>query len=518
MSAFSLVTWNESTRTTKRQVSSSNTFDFQAINIGAAALPISQSGSGGAAQFNFGGKIVGGAGTPLAATDLGTKGYIDSAIATAVISGGSVKQAILSNDQLSDANGIAAACLFYLTAVAGAGDTFIIKNSAHTETYTFASTASAFHPATGISATNSMSNLASRINTDSVYWSADWIPSAFAEVNAGGTIIIYEKTTAAGASTSRIYGSFASAATAKVVSFASLSEYNLNLASSTYTSNMSPTDPGSASFGFRATISSLTSGEIHYDNENDVLWSWDGASAHWFTLAAGATPTATSGAGGGILGKLTADSNYGLAIAAGVLKVTTDSTSVGFSGGNLTVLLSGSTLDKSAGLKVAAAGITPTELNSSVAGNGLSGGAGSALAVVAADGIQVSGTGVAANYNATVTNDNAGVITAGQCVYETAAGHVNLASASVSGLYGLPVYVVSDATIASSGSGLAAVRPGKVVTGLTGLVPGPVYVGTTPGSYTQDVSGFAVGQCVYQVGTSLNTTSFVFNPFPVIEY
>lgn len=61
----------------------------------------------------------------------------------------------------------------------------------------------------------------------------------------------------------------------------------------------------------------------------------------------------------------------------------------------LSVLIEGSTLVRSAtGLKVAAAGVTETELSASVAGAGLVGGAGSALAVNAGTGITVTGDAV----------------------------------------------------------------------------------------------------------------------------
>jgi hypothetical protein len=57
----------------------------------------------------------------------------------------------------------------------------------------------------------------------------------------------------------------------------------------------------------------------------------------------------------------------------------------------LSLNLDGSTLSKStSGVKVASQGITGTELNASVAGAGLSGGAGAALSIVAGDGITVN--------------------------------------------------------------------------------------------------------------------------------
>ena len=62
----------------------------------------------------------------------------------------------------------------------------------------------------------------------------------------------------------------------------------------------------------------------------------------------------------------------------------------------LAIKLNGGTLSRTAsGLSVASAGITETQLATSVAGNGITGGNGSALSVVADTGISVSGSGVA---------------------------------------------------------------------------------------------------------------------------
>lgn len=518
MSAFNIVTWNETTKTTKRQVSNTNTFDFQAVRIGADTLTISQSGSGGSAKFDFGSRILGGALSPLISTDLANKGYTDAAIAAAVVSGGTVKEAVLSDHQLSSTVGISAAAIFYLTAVAGSGDTFIITDGTNTETWTYGAVSSAFTPAVGITAANSMSDLASRINTDSVYWSADWVPSTFAEINASGSIIIYEKTTAAGASTSRFYGVFASPTTAKIMPFNTLSEYNVTAALALVT-NLTATDPAAGRFGFRRTLGSLVGGEIHYSQETDILYSWNASSATWNTLASGVLPDATSAPGGGVKGKLTVDSNKGLSVVAGVLGIVTDGQGLGFSAGNLVLSLDGGTLSKSgSGIKVAAAGITATELATSVAGNGLTGGAGTALAVVAADGISVGAGGVSVNYSDTLVNDNAGTISAGQIVYETTSGHVDLANATISGLYTKNVLIVKAATIATTASGLVYVRMGAEVGGYSGLTPGPVFVDkTTPGAVTQTVSSYTTGDTVYQVGRAISTTTIVYDPKPVIE-
>lgn len=81
---------------------------------------------------------------------------------------------------------------------------------------------------------------------------------------------------------------------------------------------------------------------------------------------------------------------------AGLFLTEDGSTSSTNAGAQLAILLNGSTLNLSAnGIKVSSAGISEVELSTSVAGNGITGGAGTALSVVADTGISVSGTGVA---------------------------------------------------------------------------------------------------------------------------
>jgi hypothetical protein len=83
-------------------------------------------------------------------------------------------------------------------------------------------------------------------------------------------------------------------------------------------------------------------------------------------------------------------------LAAGALFLTVDGSAASTdTAAQLSVKLDGSTLARStSGLKVGAAGVSEVELATSVAGSGLTGGAGAALSVVVGDGVSVIGNAV----------------------------------------------------------------------------------------------------------------------------
>lgn len=57
--------------------------------------------------------------------------------------------------------------------------------------------------------------------------------------------------------------------------------------------------------------------------------------------------------------------------------------------------------------------------------------------------------------------------------------------------------------------------PGQIVTGASGLTPGPVFLDTTSGAVSSTAPSTA-GNLVQQVGYALSATSFVFQPAPGI--
>ena len=517
MAAFNIVTWNTTKNANQNKVSSANTFDFASIRIGADNLEMSQSGSGGSAAFNFNNRKLEGLADATVNTGAATLGQMNAAISLAVLTGGSLKEAVLVQEQLSAVQGILAGSIFYATAAAVDGDTVVLHDGTSAETFTFASTNAAFQPAFGVNAAASMQNLATRINTDSTSFSAKWIPSMLASVNPGGCVVVYEKTAVGGISPSRIYGTWATQADAKVVQFNGQAEYKTGQTPVTLPS----ADPAAGRFGFRRVLASLTNGEIHYVHETDVMQSWDDDSNAWTTFQNGSVPDGTSASGGGVKGKLTLDSDYGLQATAGVARIVTDNQGLGFSAGNLVIALDGGTLSKSgSGLKVADAGITETQLATSVAGDGLSGGAGSALAVGAGDGIKVSTNAVSTDYANGFTNDNAGAITIRQVAYVKSNGNVDLAIAdsSIATLAKAKIVVVEQASIASAASGSCYARQGAKITGFSGLTPGLVYLSkTVAGAVTQDTSGFTTGDHILSIGEAISATEVIFNPKHIIE-
>lgn len=509
MASLNLVTWNAAKNANARQQSSSAVVDFQSVRIGASQLAISESSG----NFDFNNKRLGGISDASSTSDAVSLGQMNAAISLAVLTGGSLKEAVLVSEQLSAAQGIKAASVFFCTSAAAINDTVVLKSDTVTETWTFAGTDAAFSPDKGSTPADSMENLANRINIDSTEWSAKWVPASLVSINAGGCVVIYEKNTFSGASVSRIYGTWATQANAKRVDYSAATEYK-----TAYPPATLPTADGAAVFGFRRQTGALANGEIHYIHETDVMQSWDEDSNSWTTFQNGSVPDGTSASGGGVKGKFSADSDFGLQATAGVLRVVTDNQAIGFNTGALALILDGSSMSQSAsGLKVADSGITEDHINASAVGNGLTGGGGTAISVGAGDGIEVVGSAVNVNYTETLQNDYVSALTLGQAVFVNSSGNVDILASTTSGIQNMKVGIVAQASIASAASGKIFVRAGAKMAGFSGLTPGEVFVGQTPGSLTQDTSGFTTGDHVFRVGHAINSTTIVFDPEHKIE-
>lgn len=221
----------------------------------------------------------------------------------------------------------------------------------------------------------------------------------------------------------------------------------------------------------------------------------------------------------------------GIDITGNVISARIDGNALQFSGGVITLTLNGSTLNSSAsGLKVSDLGITAaqianatitaTQLAASVAGNGLTGGAGVALAVVADPDVTlaVSGSGVRLNAYENYINDNAGSINAAQIVYIKTNGNVDLASNTVAS-NAFQLGVVKAGPIASTNAGSIWTQEGVKIGGFSSLTVGaPVYVSNTAGGVTQTTSGFTAGQFLYQVGYAISATTIRFEPNFLLEW
>lgn len=280
---------------------------------------------------------------PVNPGDAATKAWTEWLITT----GGQWKEGLLSEVQKSDSQGILAAEVLYFTGQPQTTipDTIVFKNATLTRTYTFVANQGAESAPTDVSietsAATAMARLVTRMNADAgnTQWSAQWVATGAERINAGGVIVVYEKASAAGASDSRIYGVWTTQSDAKVVAYASGATPTV---ANDYTGKTGATlpaaDPGAGRFGLRRQKTALTDGEIHLFLNGETAWIWDSDAGVWQAFSGGGSiPDATSASGGGVKGKITVDSDYGLTVASGVLSVKVDTDTITFnSSGQLT--------------------------------------------------------------------------------------------------------------------------------------------------------------------------------------
>ena len=338
-----------------------------------------------------------GLGLPSGDGDAASKIYVD----TAVISGGRIKEALTSYHQLDNTDGINAAEHLYFDTQPGVGDSVVFKNGTLTRTYTFVANIAGESAATDVSietsAATAMARLILRANADAGNTQWDLVATTgHADINST-VIIVLERATGAGASTSRIYtsGAWADPDGIYVVKFATAGVPDLQ-----YTNHTAvvpgTSDPGQVEFGFRRQVAALLDGEIHFTFDSDEQWSWNGDASEWFLLAAGAVPDATSASGGGIHGKVTADSDYGLTITGGVMTINVKAnTGLAFgAGGDLGKLMG--VADGAAGIAVGANGFGVVLATNPGLAFGSGGDAGKLKAYAdGAHGIVVDATGIA---------------------------------------------------------------------------------------------------------------------------
>ncbi|PNX51466.1 MAG: hypothetical protein BV456_03120 [Thermoplasmata archaeon M8B2D] len=286
-------------------------------------------------------KITGlGAGT--VATDAVNKGQLD----TAVINGGQVKELVLHENQLDDAEGVLAAVALTMVSNPQTGDTIVITDGTTTRTYG-AGTGGDVQYTIGATVADSMTNLAAAIVGDgSAIWEA-YFSTDLDAIDTDGVVVIVEDDNDGSASS--IYGTWGTQANCQIVDFGGETQYTKKTLT-----NLPSSVPGSTNFGFNRTQSALTPGEIHTIENLDQAYIWDDDADAWQAMTgAGAIPDATSASGGGVKGKVTFDSDYGLVVSSGIaaISLATDP-GLEFSSGDLQVKI-----NSSAGIERTSSGI-----------------------------------------------------------------------------------------------------------------------------------------------------------------
>lgn len=290
-------------------------------SLDVGAIVINASGTG----IDMNGKKITQLGDGTAAGDAVNKGQLDSA----VVSGGTVKEALFCEDQLDNTDGINALESIWFAAQPVVGDTVVFTDGTLTRTYTFVADQGSESLDTDVSietdAASAMERLVLRVNADSAntVWDLYFDDVEHGALNGGnGVIEVIEKASAAGASPSRIYGTWTTQASFQVLEFATGTTPTILPYYSSANATAATSDPGYGRFGLRRRVVDLIAGEIHLTLDTDNQWSWDADVPQWNILSGpGSIPDATSASGGGVKGKVTFDSDLGLAVTSGVAEV-----------------------------------------------------------------------------------------------------------------------------------------------------------------------------------------------------
>lgn len=239
----------------------------------------------------------------------------------AVISGGTLKEALFHEAQLDNTEGILGLTVLTFAAQPVEDDYIEITDGTVTRQYEFGTglTTGDVLVAIGANKEATMDNLVTAINGDGT---AVWTANATDEHPDIATDVVEIWEDATDDLASKIYGVWATQANIDYVDFTG----DLDYTDSTLV-DLPASAPGSTNFGIRRTKANLEDGEIHYVLGVDELWGWDGDAEQWNQMSGlGSIPDATAGSGGGTKGKATYDSDLGMAVAAGVvsLNITAD--------------------------------------------------------------------------------------------------------------------------------------------------------------------------------------------------
>lgn len=267
--------------------------------------------SGGDINLSGGGEVLGLPATPSTSGAAASKAYIDAQ----VIAGGHVKELVLHEEQLDDAEGIFSAIALTIQANPVDADTIIITDGTTTRTYYFGTGSGDVQVTIGGTIAATMQNLATAITGDgSGAWNA-YFTTDLDAIDPDGVVAIMERDTAQAAS--KIHGVWGTQSNCAVVDYYGEAEYSKKTLS-TLPSSL----PTNTNFGFHRTQANLSAGEIHYVENNDTAYSWDDDGNVWVTMTGPySIPDATSASGGGTKGKVTFDSDYGLVVSTGIAKI-----------------------------------------------------------------------------------------------------------------------------------------------------------------------------------------------------
>lgn len=270
-----------------------------------------------------------------------------SQLQSAVITGGTIKELLLHEDQLDDSAGVLAAVALTMANNPSSGDTITLTDGTTTRTYG-AGSGGDVQFTIGATVADTMANLVSAIEGDgSAIWGAAFTTDLDA-IDTDGVVVIIEDANTGTAP--EIYGTWSTQADCQIVDFTGETEYTKKT-----TSDLPSSDPAATNFGMRRVVGSLTPGELHYVENNDVIYGWDEDADTWNTFSGSTSiPDATAASGGGIKGKITVDSDYGLSVTTGILRIDVASDrGIGFDGSNDLEIKE----NTNAGLEVTASGI-----------------------------------------------------------------------------------------------------------------------------------------------------------------
>lgn len=270
------------------------------------------------------------------------KGQLDQA----VITGGTLKELILHENQLDDDEGLLAAVALTMAANPVSGDSITLTDGTTTRTYSAASGGDVQYTI-GATIADTMQNLATAIQNDgSSAWGA-YFTTSLDSIDSDGVVVIIEDDN--DGTVSEVYGVWGTQTNCKIVDFGGESQYNKKTLT-----DLPSSDPASTNFGLRRTQSSLSPGELHYTENDDSIYGWDSDGTQWSVLnGTSSIPDATSASGGGTKGKVTFDRDFGLSVTSGIAKIeVASSKGLGFDGnGDLQGIA-----DTNAGMEITANG------------------------------------------------------------------------------------------------------------------------------------------------------------------